>query len=452
MEDTLFPLPPEEQHESKPTVRGKPRLKQANRAQVQFRATDLESLLPEDHTARLVWEMVQGLDLGPLHAKIQAVEGHPGQNAIDPAILMALWLFATLEGVGSARALDRLCREHDAYRWLCGGVSVNYHTLSDFRVQHVDILNNLLTESVAALLAEELVDLKRVAQDGKRVRASAGSKSFHRRKTLEQCLGEARQQVEGLQKELKEHPEATSKRQKAARERAAGEREKRAGKALERMKELEARRQKDIEAKKYKADKKKPPRASTTDPEAQIMKMADGGFRPAYNVQFSTDTQTQIIVGVDVTNQGNDSGLASPMNEQINQRYHRYPKETLVDGGFVNLDDFELIADTGSTLYAPVPTSRSPNIDHFRPKKTDPPGVAEWRQRMASITAQQIYKQRDSTAECVNAIQHNRGLQSFNVRGLAKVKAIALWFALAHNLLRSYKLRLQVGLASPMPG
>ncbi len=122
IEETLFPLPPDGASEE--TISGKPRLKRANRAQVQFRTMDLDSSLPSEHPARLVWEFVQQFDLGPWYAEIRAVEGQAGQNAIDPAILMALWMYATLEGVGSARALDRLCKEHDAYRWICGGVTV----------------------------------------------------------------------------------------------------------------------------------------------------------------------------------------------------------------------------------------------------------------------------------------------------------------------------------------
>ena len=198
MGETLFPLPPEQASEE--TVSSKPRLKRANRAQVQFRTMDLDSSLPSEHPARLVWEFVQQLDLGPWYAEIRAVEGQAGQNAIDPAILMALWLHAILEGVGSARALDRLCKEHDAYRWICGGVTVNYHTLSDFRVNHTEYLEELLTKSVAALLVEGLVKMNRVSQEGKRVRASAGSKSFRRHKTLQHCLRDAREQVEGLRK------------------------------------------------------------------------------------------------------------------------------------------------------------------------------------------------------------------------------------------------------------
>jgi len=439
MEETLFPLPPEQTKEEREP--GKVRLKRADRFQVQFRTVDLDSSLAAEHPARIIWDFVQQLDLDPWYADIRAYEGRAGQNAIDPAILMALWLYATLEGVGSARALDRLCKAHDAYRWICGGVSVNYHTLADFRVEHTEALDEILVKSVAALMSEGLVSLKRVAQDGKRIRASAGSKSFRRRKTLEHCLETAQEQVEALKQELEEHPESTSKRQKAAQERAKRERLEKVEKALERMKELEARQEKNVQAKKVKREKLKPARASTSDPDAQVMKMADGGFRPAFNAQFCTDTESRIIVGVQVSNQGNDSGLASPMVEQIQQDYQQAPDEYLADGGFVNLDDITQIEQTGTKLFAPVTTNRTPKTDPYLPKPGDSLQVIAWRKRMASDPAKAIYKERASTAEWVNAVQHNRGLTCFRVRGLQKVKAVALWFALLHNLMQAHKLR-----------
>src|SRR5712692_6685955 len=152
--DMLFELPSPEALRQGPEMQAEPRLQRPNRAQLELRAVDLEGLLPADHRARVVWEFVEGLDLASLYAAIKAVEGHAGRPPIDPAILMAVWLYATVEGVGSARAIARLCEEHDAYRWLCGGVSVNYHTLADFRVGHPELLDGLLTTSVAALLAE----------------------------------------------------------------------------------------------------------------------------------------------------------------------------------------------------------------------------------------------------------------------------------------------------------
>jgi transposase len=405
-----------------------------NRAQLELRPVDLEGLLPAGHRARIVWEFVEGLDLGPLYAEIRAVEGHAGRPAIDPSILMALWLYATVEGVGSARAIARLCEEHDAYRWICGGVSVNYHTLADFRVAHGGYLDAQLTTSVATLMAEGLVELTRVAQDGVRVRASAGAASFRRRGRLETCLAEATAQVEALRRELDDDPGATTRRQAAARQRAAEERRERVRKALAQLPEIEAKK---------KADEKDKARVSTTDPEARVMKMADGGFRPAFNAQFATATAAQLIVGVDVSNAGSDLGQLAPMAEQLRERYGQAPAEMLVDGGFAAHDDIIAVArpEVGCTVYAPVPEPRDPTRDPHQPRPGDPEAIAQWRQRMGTEEAKVIYKERAATSECVNAIARNRGLRQFLVRGLEKVKAVLLWFALAHNLMRTVALR-----------
>jgi transposase len=431
----LFDLVPEDPSPPPPTpLSGTPRVRCANRQQVEMRCLSLDQLLPADHPVRTVWHYVQQLDLAPLYEPIRAVEGHAGRPSVDPPILTALWLFATLEGVGSARRLDKLCSEQLPFEWLCGGVSVNYHTLADFRVGHGEFLDQLLTNSVAALLVEELVPLQRVAQDGMKVRASAGAASFRRRATLEECLEEAEAQVQQLRAEVDTDPAASSRRQQKAHQRAAGERCERIRQALAHLPEIEAKK---------KAEDKTKARSSTTDPEARVMKMADGGFRPAYNVQLTTDTATQIITGVDVSNQGSDQGQLAPMMEQHEQRYGTAPGAVLVDGGFVTRADIETVSanEVETTVYAPVPQPKDETRDPHTPLPTDSPALAEWRQRMGTEPAQAIYKERAATAEWVNAQTRNRGLYQFRVRGLVKVKAVVLWYVLAHNMLRIVALR-----------
>lgn len=409
-----------------------PRVLRPNRDQLELRPTDLESLLPDDHRARAVWEFVEGLDLSALYGRIGSVEGHAGRPAIDPAILMALWLYATVEGVGSARALARLCEQHDAYRWICGGVSVNAHTLSDFRVTHEAVLDELLTKSVARLMDAGLVTLRRVSQDGMRVRASAGAASFRRRTRLREFEKEARQQVETLRRELDEDPAATTRRQTEARLRAAKDRQARVKRALSEMP--------SVEAKKGPEDKPNA-RVSTTDPEARVMRMADGGYRPAYNIQFATDPESQVIVGVEVTNEGSDQGQLEPMLDQIEERYEVTPADALVDGGFINLEGIERIEDRGCRIYGPVPTPRDPERNPHRPLPNDTPAVARWRKRMGRTAAKEIYKLRASTSECVNAIARNRGLRQLTVRGRRKVRAVVLWYALVQTMMRGSALQ-----------
>lgn len=409
---------------------GTPRFKPPDRVQIEFRACCWNDLLPEDHQARIVWRYVEGLDLSPLYQKIKAVERHPGQPPIDPRILMALWLYATLRGIGSARELDRRCESDLPFQWICGGVSVNYHTLADFRTEHVKFLDETLTRSVALLMEQDLVTLDRVAQDGMKVRASAGAASFRRRPRLEKFLAEAEQQVEALKAELEADPNAANRRQQAARERAAGERAERLKKALEQMP--------SVEAKKKGEEEKAKARVSTTDPEARVMKMADGGYRPAYNVQLATHTSTQIITGVEVNNSGGDQGQMAPMVQQHEERYGETPNEMLIDGGFVKKEDItQVSAPRGSTkVYAPVQVSKSEQRDAHTPRADDSAAVAEWRLRMVTPEAKEIYKERAATAECVNAQARNRNLYQVRVRGSPKVRAVVLWYVLAHNLMR----------------
>jgi len=421
--------------EPTPGPGGSPRLRYANRRQAEMRVCALESLIPEDHPVRVVWAYVSELDLSGLLGKIKAVEGGAGASATDPRILLTLWLYATLRGIGSARELARRCDPDTGevpFQWICGGVSVNYHTLADFRVEHTEVLDGLLTNSVAVLLEQDLVSMERVAQDGMKVRASAGAASFRRRPRLEEFRDQAHQQVEALKQELESDPTAGTRRQQAARQRAAAERAARLRQALEQLPQ--------VEASKPAKDQDKA-RVSTTDPDARVMKMGDGGFRPAFNVQLATDTQTQIITGVDVTNSGGDQGKLAPMVEQHQERYQEKPQEMLVDGGFAKKEDIEKVEQAGTTVYAPVQASKDPERDPHTPRPDDTPQVAAWRQRMATPQAKEIYKERASTAECVNAHARNRGLYQFRVRGLIKVKAVVLLYVLAHNLLRTAALR-----------
>jgi hypothetical protein len=217
----------------------------------------------------------------------------------------------------------------------------------------------------------------------------------------------------------------------AARQRAAEDRRRRVAEALEQMVEVEAKK---------KPAERETARVSTTDPEARVMKMADGGFRPAYNTQFAVDTETQIVVGVDLDNRGTDQGQLVPMLEQLEARYGRRPAESLVDGGFVALDQIEKAAAEGTTVYAPVAKPKDSQRDPYTPLPSDAPAVAQWRERMGTEEAKQVYKLRAATCECVNAISRNRGLQQFRVRGRQKVRAVALWFAIAHNMMRSRSL------------
>jgi transposase len=418
-------------------VSGAPRFRRTDRHQMRMLSASLDELVPEDHVVRVVWAYVERLDVAPLVAKIRAVEHEVGRPATHPHVLIALWMLATLEGVGSARALDRLCKVHIAFRWILGDLTINPHTLSDFRVENEEFLDDLLTTGVAVLMQQGLVTLKRVAEDGMRVRAAAGASSFHRQETLERDLAEARRQIEELKKELDEDSSAGERRRKAARERSQRERTERLQQALQARDEVEQKKKE-----RGRGSEKKEARGSSTDPEARRMKMPDGGTRPAFNTQLATDVESKLIVGVIVTNQGTDNTGLKPMVEQIEQRFGQRPEEMLVDGGFVNLQQIESVEQAGTKVYAPVKDQekiRANGRDPFAPRPGDTGNVATWRQRMGTAEAKEIYKDRAATAEWVNANFRNRGFYRVTVRGTKKTRCVALWQSLAHNLMESIK-------------
>ena len=418
---------------------GRVRMREPERRQVELRSVDLDSLLSVDHPARVIWGYVEKLDLSVLEEKIRAREHTPGQSPASPRLLLALWLYATSQGVGSARALERLCESHDAYRWLCGGVSVNYHGLADFRSGHGELLDQLLTHNIATLSAAGVIDLAEVVQDGVRVRASAGASSFRRQKSLHKHLKKARRLVEHLGREVDEDPDASNRRIKAAQERAAREREQRVAAALDRLAEIEAERQRRAKTNKKQVEKQKEPRVSTTDPRARVMKMADGGFRPAYNCQIATVDEGQIVVDVDVDTSGSDRGLLRPMLESLRLRYRQLPRRHLVDGGFNKNEDTEWAAGQGVKVYGPATQSKHKS-DPYVPRPDDGPGVTAWRRRMKSPHGKGVYKRR-SMGECINARCRQWGIRQFTVRGVDKVKTALLWFALANNILVGHRLQ-----------
>lgn len=417
MSDELFARAPHQG--SAAPEGGAARYATANRTQIELTPTDLEALLPPGHAARLVWRFVEGLDLTAFYAQIKARADGPGRTPIDPRILVALWLYATIDGVGSARELDRLCGAHEAYRWLRGGVPVNYHTLSDFRVAHQAALDDLLTQSIAVLLDRQVVTLHRLAQDGTKVRAQAGVRSFRRGDRLRACLTLARQQVARARVQA---AGASPAREAAAAQRAADERLARVEAALAQLPAVEATKQRHRST--------AVPKVSTTDPDARVMKMSDGGFRPAYNVQFATDVDGQAIVGVAVTNVGSDQAALAPMLAQVRRRTGRAPDAVLVDGGYVNTANIDATAAAGITLYAPVPRGAHGPATGA--------AVQAWRARMATPTAQTLYRTRAATAERINAdARTHRALTRLPVRGLPKIHTWVLWIALAHNAMRT---------------
>ncbi len=434
---------------------GTARYVEAQRDSIVFERFEFDALIGADHPARVVWAYVGQADLSTLYARIRARAHTPGRPPPDPRVVLALWLYACIEGVGSARQLERLTEEHNGFRWLRGGVPLNYHRLSDFRWQAAEVADRLLTEGVTVLWSEGLIDLASLSHDGVRIRASAGASSFRREATLERLLGEAEARIVQLKQEINADPDASNRRARAARERGLREQQERIGAALQALRTLKAERAAAAEkpdkldppdgrpSDPGKSTKQKEPRCSTTDRQARVMRMPDGGWRPAYNVQLTADCNSDLIVGLDIDTTGSDGGLMAPAAEQVERRYAHRPQRWLADGGFTRLNDIVTLSRNGIIVFCPLKPRRNPSYDPAAPRYGDPPEIVAWRRRMVDDAAAGPagWMRRRAEHERINANLRRQGLQRFNVRGIFKVKAVGLLHALANNLIVAYRLR-----------
>ena len=406
---------------------GSARTVDANREQMRMVIFDLERMLPQEHQARAVWAYVERLDLSQFYDAIRSREGKAGRPAVDPRIYLALWIEGMLDGVGSSRKIAHLCQYHLAYQWICGGVPINHHSLSDFRNLASDLLKGLLKQSVERLMRAGVVQIKQVSQDGMKVRASAGASSFRTRGKLEQL---AHQQVETLAREIEDDGGASDQRDQTERSEAS-ERIKR---ALEEMDEAEGRKRSTNGKKKTEA------RTSTTDPEARVMKMPDGGYRPAFNIHIASDVESMVVLAVEVNNEGTDLHAMLPLAEQIEEDYDVRPEQWLADGGCTSVDNIEKMSKRGCKVIAPVRQRTNPDRKPSDPRPGDSEAILEWRARMETEQAKEAYKRRGATSECINAHFRNQGLLRLLVRSAKKALAVALVHAITSNMRREWAL------------
>jgi len=435
----LFPIPECNKEPNKTDFpMGKPRVRSPVRNQIEFINSSLDDLITEDHQVRNIWYYINQMDLSLFFNKILSRSCNPGRPATDPKILLALWIYAIVEGIGSARVIDRYCGEHLAFKWLCGGVPVNYHTISDFRKNNSVEFDDLTTQIISRLIHKDLVSLKRVSQDGMRVRASAGTSSFRRKPTLKDALKVAKEQVAALREELDEDATACLNRKSAAKKRATEDHLQRVTEAVnEHTKSVTSlANSKKKHRKKLTEEEKAEIRTSTTDPTARKMKMNHGGFSPAYNFQLAVDTESKFIIGNYITNRGSDFGELSPMFNKLKERYKKTPQQFLVDQGYLHHQDIIKVQKSECKVYV------NPKESAF--KNTPQPGeddqLTEWRVRMGLDEAKEIYKDRASNSEWANAGMRNRGLNRLLVRGMSCVSSVLNLHVLTHNILRSLKL------------
>jgi transposase len=417
------------------------RLRRPERGQLGWVAQCADDLVNADHPVRLLAAVVEKLDLSKFYEPIKSSAGICGRDSTDPQLLVSLWLYGCTRGIGSARELARRCQESAPFLWLCGGVTVNHRLLSDFRTDHGAALDALFTQVIASLVDKDVVKVSRISQDGVRVRVSAGASSFRREERLRELLRQSQEHVQQLRQQVDDGAAAQlSPRQKGARKKAAEEKLARMEQAVSQLPELKQKQaeaeQKAGNGKQGEKVRKREPRVSTTDPEARRMKMPNGGFNPAVNVQLAADTHSRAILGVEVTCEGNDSiGLSEPMRRQVEKRTGATVQQHLIDGGYLRTIDIENADDM--ELFVPPKSARLPQNRgrELEPKRGDSPAILRWKKRMASEEGKEIYKERASTSETINAdLRTHRGLTPMTVRGTSKMRCVALWCALAYNL------------------
>ena len=403
----------------------KPRVAEPQRRQGVIRFEMPEDTLPPTHAARVLWEVVGTLDLGAFLRGVKAVDGTVGRKTLSPQMKLTLWLYAISKGVGSAREIARLVRSDDGYRWIVGDLEVGHHTLSAFRVGHGGALEQLMTDILGSLLHKGVLSLDLVAQDGMRIRAAATAPSFRGLESLLECREQAALHLKATLANA-DDPELSAG-QKAAREAAARDFQQRVEEAISTVAELQKTRR----------PSEKPARASTTDAEARVMNMADGGFRPAYNVQMATAGSPlggpRTIVGVQVTNVGSDMRSIVPMLVQVKLRTGLLPRTLLADANHAAHDGIRAATEAGVEVLIAVPT----RSQHAGGNADVAPAIVAWRERMTTAEAKKVYRARASLCELMNAhLRSHHGVEQFLVRGLAKVTCVGLLGAIASNVLQ----------------
>ncbi len=426
-----------------------PRVLRPERSQPYFGVVDLDTQLPPDHLARVVWSLVTGLDLSEFYARIKARDDVAGRPASDPAVLLALWLYATMDGIGAARAVERLCDHHAAYRWICGGVPVNHDMLSAFRRDSSAMLDRLLTESLTSLVAEGLVTLEEVSIDGTKARARAGRNSLAQDKKLAKLEAAVAQRVAALKSELDDTPEAADRRRQERALRAAQEHASRLQRARERLAEFDQEKAERAKRHAKEEAEKSAPSVSTSDPEARSMRMPDGSIHLAWNVQVAT--ANGFIVAIEPTDRRKDSGLAIETVEQIERRCGTTPERLLADATAITQGEIDQLSQRSPELlvYSPPPKERETvKAETLRKRdwkhEREPDAVKQWREWMASDAGKVVYRRRKLT-EHAHAKMKNRGFGRMPVHGIATVRVVCLLHALAHNMLQALRLRAAAG-------
>jgi transposase len=491
----LPPAPPSPQTEPE---QGPPRYIEVDRKQVVLLQRDWEGLVGPDHLARAIWSMMAQLDWSEYEKRIKSRDPMGGRPCWSPQLLASVWIYVHSQNVGSAREAERMMDYEPGLQWLAGGKQINYHTLADFRVCEKRVLDRIMAQVLAVLDREGMIDLSVVMQDGTKVKASAGSGSMHRRKTLEEHLEQAQQVVEELGRKVGDpDDQKENKRKRAAKQRAAREREGRMKAAL---KELDRR---EAQARPKQRDQV---RVSESESEVVKMKHADGGYAPSYNVQVMTESSHSIVVGIEVSGDANDSGALQSGVQRVEKNTGRKPGRMVGDNGYATRENVEAMAKAevefvapwkedqarqagalkrngidagfGPAAFVEQPEGKSlqcpagkqlevtrKGMAHGLPilvyeakaadcqgcehkskccprrksrqvrRVVESPAMLQYLERMKRDEIQELYKQRKKVAEFPHLwMKAMRRWDRFQVRGKAKAAKEAIWRAVAYNI------------------
>ena len=320
-----------------PRAKLTPRLIPVDRKQMRMVPVDVERLIPEDHEARAIWDFVGSLDLAPYYRDIGSVEGEAGRPAYDPHVLMSIWVYAYAKAIGSAREIARRTEYDPPFQWLTGMEIINYHTLSDFRIDHKEYLDQLFIQALGIMSAEGLITLERVMHDGTKVKACAGADSFRREDRIKNHMKAAEEQI----RTLRESPEEEmSLRRQKAHERITRDKKERMEHALSEFAKI----------REGKTEEEAPEaRASITDPDSRIMKQSDDGYAPSYNLQVSTDSAFGVIVAQAISQHPDDCGELLPALQRIEENTGKKPVQIVADGGYTTREN--ILAMDGDGLH-----------------------------------------------------------------------------------------------------
>lgn len=433
------------QNKSKPSIEHHYKTVNPCRNQMEFRINCLDDLVPADHKVRQVWEFIEKMDIDVCYADIFTFEGAAGRPTTSPKIILCLWIYSIMDGNISARKIEELCVYHNIYQWIAGGASINRTMLSDFRSKNPEKFNDLLISCLGVMVKAGVLSDEDFSQDGTRVKANAGFGSFRREETLENLNIAIKTHIDELEKELKEDPKKYDERTKSSKRRAAQERSERIEDALKILIESREKKVKQAEKERREVEEEdlKSTRASTTDPEARKMKMGDGGYRLAYNIQFATGVASRVIFGVDVVNTldpGTSPIMMQKVNDTLNVLNMPGAKSWSADAAYSSKEDINKVAELfpGCNYYSPAKLKKG--IDPKKHQRGDSESVKAWRNNLDSPEMKEAYQHRCSTAEFSNAQTKNHGMTEVLVRGIEKVLAMANLHAIAQNITRFFDL------------